>query len=197
MSGSASLTLAARGAAAEPHVLRTQSVSLGDSSVINVNDNAVVVDYTGGRSPELNLVQALINSGRAGGAWTGIGITSTAAKNNPLHNTTLGAMDAADFLAIYGPAAKFEGETIDTTAVLVKYTYYGDTDFDGQVNFDDYSRTDSGFNLHKTGWLNGDFDGNAQVDFDDYSLIDLAFNTQGAPLRPRGGGIAPKLRRFR
>ena len=36
--------------------------------------------------------------------------------------------------------------------VLVKYTYYGDSDFNGVVNFDDYS------------------------------LIDLAFNTQGAPL---------------
>ena len=62
--------------------------------------------------------------------------------------------------------------------MLVKYTYYGDTDFNGVVDFDDYSRTDAGFNQHKTGWLNGDFDGNGVVDFDDYSLIDLAFNTQ-------------------
>ena len=28
----------------------------------------------------------------------------------------------------------------------MKYTYYGDTDFNGVVNFDDYSRTDAGFN---------------------------------------------------
>jgi len=48
------------------------------------------------------------------------------------------------------------------------------------VNFDDYSRIDSGFNNHRTGWLNGDLDGNGVVDFDDYSLIDLAFNTQVA-----------------
>ena len=46
------------------------------------------------------------------------------------------------------------------------------------VNFDDYSRIDSGFNLHKSGWTNGDYDGNGHVDFDDYALIDLAFNTQ-------------------
>jgi len=65
--------------------------------------------------------------------------------------------------------------------VLVKYTYYGDTDFNGVVNFDDYSRTDAGFSTGKTGWLNGDFDGNGSVNFDDYALIDLAFNTQGAP----------------
>ena len=28
----------------------------------------------------------------------------------------------------------------------MKYTYYGDTDFNGVVDFDDYSRTDAGFN---------------------------------------------------
>jgi len=74
-------------------------------------------------------------------------------------------------------------QVIDTTAVLVKYTYYGDTDFNGAVNFDDYSRTDNGFSTGKSGWLNGDFDGNGGVNFDDYALIDLAFNTQGAPQR--------------
>ena len=85
-------------------------------------------------------------------------------------------MEATDSKGSTGPSA-FSSRTIDTTAVLVKYTYNGDTDFNGVVDFDDYSHTDSGFNGHKTGWLNGDFDGNGIVDFDDYSLIDLAFNS--------------------
>jgi len=67
--------------------------------------------------------------------------------------------------------------------VLIKYTYYGDTDFNGHVDFDDYARTDHGFGTHASGWLNGDFDGNGHVDFDDYALIDLAFNTQASVLR--------------
>jgi hypothetical protein len=92
-------------------------------------------------------------------------------------------MEASDYKAIYGASATFDGEAIDATAVLVKYTYYGDTDFNGRVNFDDYVRTDAGFNNHRSGWLNGDFDGNGIVNFDDYVLIDLAFNTQSAPLR--------------
>jgi hypothetical protein len=70
-----------------------------------------------------------------------------------------------------------------TPSVLVRYTYYGDTDFNGKVNFDDYVRTDNGFNNHLTGWLNGDFDLNGTVNFDDYVLIDLAFNTQSGTLR--------------
>ena len=68
--------------------------------------------------------------------------------------------------------------------VLVKYTYYGDTDFNGVVNFDDYARIDGGFNNNRSGWLNGDFDYIGGVNFDDYALIDLSFNTQGATLRP-------------
>jgi hypothetical protein len=93
-------------------------------------------------------------------------------------------MAATEYHGIYGAKSTFAGWYFDNTTVLVKYTYYGDTDFNGVVNFDDYSRIDSGFNGHKSGWLNGDFDGNGVVNFDDYSLIDLAFNTQGAPLRP-------------
>jgi len=125
--------------------------------------------------------------GRANGSWTGSGITSTSAKNNPSHNTTLGAMEASDYKSIYGANATFNGEAIDSTAVLVKYTYYGDADFNGKVNFDDYARIDSGFNAHKTGWLNGDFDGNGKINFDDYALIDAAFNSQSGVL-----GRAPK-----
>jgi hypothetical protein len=64
----------------------------------------------------------------------------------------------------------------------VKYTWYGDTDFNGVVNFDDYARLDSGFNNHQTGWSQGDFDGNNTVNFDDYVLADLAFNTQSGTL---------------
>ena len=46
--------------------------------------------------------------------------------------------------------APLGGQVIETTAVLVKYSYHGDADFNGKL------------------------------DFDDYALIDLAFNTQGA-----------------
>jgi hypothetical protein len=65
----------------------------------------------------------------------------------------------------------------------VKYTWNGDTNFSGTVDFDDYVRTDIGFNTGLTGWLNGDFDYSGSIDFDDYVLIDIAFNTQSGTLR--------------
>jgi hypothetical protein len=73
---------------------------------------------------------------------------------------------------------------------VIKFTYYGDTDFNGLVNFDDYARVDNGFNNNRSGWLNGDFDYNGIVNFDDYSLIDQSFNTQGAVVLSVGGEAA-------
>jgi hypothetical protein len=167
-------------------------LAINGAGYLDLNSNDLLLNYTGA-SPRSG-VQAMINATRNGGAWSGAGaIRSGSAKDNVKHNTTLGVLEATELKSLFGPAASFDGQFPDDTAVLIKYTYYGDTDFNGVVNFDDYSRTDSGFNQHKTGWMNGDFDSNGHVDFDDYSLIDLAFNTQGAPLRPSLGGTGGRL----
>jgi hypothetical protein len=141
----------------------------------------------GGFGNQAPAVQSLINQARNGGAWNGSGISSSAARNNAAHNTTLGVMSGSDYQSLFlgrGTInAPFDGQDVFSPgAAVVKYTYYGDADFNGKVNFDDYVRTDNGFNNHRTGWLNGDFNGNGTVNFDDYVLIDLAFNTQGATL---------------
>jgi hypothetical protein len=79
--------------------------------------------------------------------------------------------------------------------VLVKYTYYGDGNFNGQVDGSDYARIDATFNQEVStqtdigGWFNGDLDGNGKVDGGDYALIDAAFNSQSTPLKPRLGII--------
>ena len=162
------------------HVLKVTGLSINGSSRLDLNDNDLILDYSG-TSP-LSAVQALINSARSGGTWTGNGLTSSSARTVPQHHTTLGAMESAKYLDIYGANATFAGQALDDTMVLVKYTYYGDADFNGQVDFDDYVRTDAGFNGGLGDWANGDFDGNGQVDFDDYVLIDLAFNSQDGSL---------------
>jgi ELWxxDGT repeat protein len=153
---------------------------VSDDAVLDLNNNYLLVDYVA--QSNLESVQARINSARNFGAWDGPGITSSAARDNALNNTTLGAMEAADYLAIHGPGATFAGEPIDDTAVLVKYTYYGDTDFNGFLDGDDYARADNGYNFALGGWTNGDADGNGFIDGDDYSLIDNAYNTQSGIL---------------
>jgi hypothetical protein len=160
------------------NLLSLLGLAIGGTGTLDLFDNDLMV--TPGN---LATVQALINNGRGGGTWTGNGITSTTARNNADQNTTLGAMTGFDYLAVHG--GPFDGQTVAANAVVVKYTYYGDTDFNGKVNFDDYVKADNGFNNHLTGWVNGDFDGNGVVNFDDYVLIDLAFNTQGSTMRRR------------
>ncbi len=184
-------------------LLRVTQITTNGPGRMNTNNNAVIVDSTGSRTPTLAAIQALINSARNGGLWNGPGITSNTARDNPQHNTTLGAMDAADFKAIYGPGALFHGQPVSNNAVLVMYTYYGDSNFNGKVDGADYARIDSIFNQQSTqgnigGWFNGDLDGNGKIDGADYALIDAAFNNQGPPLagtgRIVGKTIGGKLR---
>jgi hypothetical protein len=170
--------------------LIVRQLTIAPTALLDLADNDLLIDAnsgslrTGGRGRgggggnTIAEIQAMINSARNGGTWDGFGIFSSSARDASPRNTTLGALLGSEYQSVYGPAATFNGQAIAPASVLVKYTYYGDADFNGVVNFDDYSRTDNGFSTNKTGWLNGDFDGNGAVNFDDYSLIDLAFNTQ-------------------
>jgi len=152
------------------------NIDLAHGSVLDLNDNDAQLTNT-----TRSLVESYVVSARDGGAWTGPGLGSTSARTQPDHATTLGVLQGSEYLAASGTNT-FDGSTVAAANVLVKYTWYGDTDFNGKVNFDDYVRTDNGFNNHLSGWLNGDFDLNGQVNFDDYVLIDLAFNTQSGTL---------------
>jgi hypothetical protein len=163
-------------------VLVTQDLSIvGAGSTLDLNDNDMIWDFA--TAADQTTVSSLIAAARNGGDWLGSpGITSSSARTNASSNTTLGVLRAGEYRSIYGPGALFDGQNPDDTAVLVKYTYYGDANFSGSVNFDDYVRTDVGFNTGLTGWANGDFNYSGPVNFDDYVLIDVAFNTQSSPL---------------
>jgi hypothetical protein len=155
---------------------RVGSLVMNESATLDLSDNDMVA-----RNGSYAQVTERISHARNLGAWDQSGLTSSAARVQATHATTLAVVNGADYIAISGNT--FGPFTIDGTDLLVKYTWYGDTDLNGVVDFDDYSRTDSGFNTGGSDWLHGDFDYNGHVDFDDYSLIDLAFNTQTGTLR--------------
>ena len=75
----------------------------------------------------------------------------------------------------------YQGQTVDASCVLVKYTYAGDANLDGRVTGDDYSAAD--FNIlvpGASGWVNGDFNYDGVVSGDDYSAIDFSILVPGA-----------------
>ncbi|MBC8105013.1 MAG: hypothetical protein H7Z14_00355 [Anaerolineae bacterium] len=152
------------------------SLSVTGSGRLDLNDNDLIV-----HNGNYATITTSIRNARNAGAWNQPGITSSTAAAAVPKNKTLGTLKGTEYLAING--ATFDSFAVAGTDVLVKYTYYGDTDFNGLVDFDDYSRVDAGFNNNRTGWMNGDVDYNGIVDFDDYSLIDQAFNTQSGTLR--------------
>jgi hypothetical protein len=138
------------------------------------------LDIPGGN---LATITNQIAQGYANGAWTGDGITSSAAAANTSHLTALGViLNGTIYGTATGSLGTFDGINPGATDVLVKYTYYGDANLDGQVDGSDYSLIDNGYHNHLTGWINGDFNYDGVVDGSDYTLIDNAYNMQGGSL---------------
>ena len=62
--------------------------------------------------------------------------------------TTLGIAEASDVLGLTGAqTAIWQGQTVDATSVLIKYTYGGDANLDGVVDILDYGQIDGSINL--------------------------------------------------
>ncbi len=154
-------------------LLITDGLSVDSSSQLDLTDQDAIIHYSG--STPFTTLRSSLHSGYNNQSWTGNGITSSTAAAGSPQITGIGIMEGTTYRSIYGTSATFDGEAVDTTSILLKYTYYGDTDFNGHVNFDDYARIDN-----HTGWR--DFNHSGTVNFDDYALMDAAFNQQGGTL---------------
>jgi autotransporter-associated beta strand protein len=182
--GSGASVVAVNTSAGSKIVLQTNGLSIAGSSnawtgLLDLNNNDLIA-----HNGSLGVITNQIKSGFAGG-WTGTtGITSSAAASNTTHLTALGVIQNSTNGLPSGPAiySTFDGASVSDTDVLVKYTYYGDTNLSASVDSADYSRTDNGFLTHAAGWFNGDFNYDSVVNGSDYTLIDNAFNTQGAAI---------------
>ncbi|HYO09043.1 MAG TPA: SdrD B-like domain-containing protein [Tepidisphaeraceae bacterium] len=121
-----------------------------------------------------------IRSGRNGGAWNGDGIITSAAGGI---TKSLGVNEASTVLGISGTqTALWNGQVVDATTVLVKFTHAGDADLNGRVDGDDYFIIDARAAAGGSGawgWWRGDFDYNGKINGDDYFLIDSNVNAVG------------------
>jgi hypothetical protein len=139
------------------------------SARLNLNDNALVYDYTGATSP-IDIVAALLARGRGGGTWTGRGIATD------LGDATRFALGFAEASSLFSTfPATFAGESVDDTAVLVRFTRYGDANLDGQVNLQDFNRLASNFGTSTSTWSNGDFNFDGIVNLGDFNLLATNF----------------------
>ena len=125
---------------------------------LNMNDNDVIVDYTGasvearprareGRPRRRRDERDLLHAGLA------------------RRRQVMAIADNADW-----GKTSFNGIAIDRTAIG-KYTFFGDANLDGKVTGDDYVSVDANLGTGDA-WLEGDFNMNGLTTGDDYVAID-------------------------
>jgi hypothetical protein len=151
---------------------------------LDLSDNALIVDYTTANSSPLPTLRSQITQAFGATAathWTGNGITSSRA--TAAANTALGYGEASAVLALSGTqTASWQGQTVDATSVLVRYTLSGDTNLDGAVDFKDLVKIAQNYNDTSGNrlWSEGDFNYDGNVNFSD--LVAVAQNYNAAPL---------------
>ncbi len=152
-------------------VISLGTINIVASATVDLTDNAMIV-----HDASISAITTLIAKGFNGGHWNGTDIvSSTAAGTNDM---ALGV--ALNSGGTGGTAyTTFEGQTVTSTDLLVKYTYYGDALLTGSVTAADYLQIDNGFQNGLAGWYNGDFNYDGVINGDDYTLIDNAYNSQG------------------
>src|SRR5439155_2822542 len=106
------------------------SLSFGSSSPsgkLDIKDNDLIINYTGStpigswNGTSYTGVAGYVQSGRNGGGWDGNGITTSLHSGSYL---VLGVAESSQVKAITGTqTAVFDSATVDSTAVLVTYTY--------------------------------------------------------------------------
>jgi hypothetical protein len=164
--------------------------ALAVAGKVNLADNDLLLDYNSGNplgsyssATGYSGVLGMIASGYNFGQFDGNGlITSMAAAHTGL--TTLGAADASSIYGVgAGETVLYQGETIDGSTVIVKYTYAGDANLDGVIDGGDYGQIDN--NAQVSGawaYFNGDFNYDGVIDGGDYGVIDNNIQAQGAAL---------------
>ncbi len=163
-------------------VSQFKSLTMDSSARLELHDNDLLIDYTGGVSP-YGAIKDLVQQGLAllgGSATSGIG---SIAVDSPSSAGTMLAV--VDNQLAGGSVTTLSGyQVVPAQSVLVKYTWLGDSNLSGDVDHNDYALIDTGFTSNNAAinWIFGDYDYNGAIDGNDYALIDTGFASQNAIL---------------
>jgi hypothetical protein len=143
------------------------------TATLDLADNdAILQSSPANKTDDFIRLHNQLKQGFNNGAWNGQGITSLTATANPNDDTGLAVIDNA-LLGL----TTFSGQPVTADSILLKYTYYGDIDQNGQVDADDLTVFANNFG-HTTGatQINGDIDFNGAVNADDLTIFANNFN---------------------
>ena len=156
-------------------ILRLGALSMPAQARLDLADNDLVLEI-GSYFALLDLLRA----GQGTGQWNALaGITTSTA--TPLTGLTALQNNTGQGKPLL---TRFGGQDVGLDSLLVKFTYRGDSDLDGQIDGADYQRVDLAFLLGASGQTlrNGDVNYDGCINGDDYFTIDRSFLGQTAVL---------------
>ncbi|WP_428938065.1 hypothetical protein [Fontivita pretiosa] len=160
--------------------------TLGTGAKVNVTGSGVNVIEGNLATVTAQIKTALENGGNFDWQGPGIGSTRAFQQNQTAGSFLYGLGVVLNDLAQVGGSGPiyttFNGQSVASDDVLVKFTYFGDADLSGSIDATDYSLIDNGYVNTLSGWINGDFDYSGTIDATDYALIDNAYVNQAGPL---------------
>jgi hypothetical protein len=169
------------GATGPARTLRSTFLDIAPGGLIDLNHNFMIVDYLG--ISALPPVVVNLQTGYDHGSWSGLGLRSSTAATNVTH-----ALGFAESSAIFTSfPALFGGQLVDDTAVLVRYTRYGDADLNGIVNLIDFNILAANFGAVSRYWWEGDFTFDGAVNLNDFNRLAASFGLTAGP-----GGPTPE-----
>ncbi len=139
------------------------SLSVGSGASLDLTNNSMVIDYSS-VGTLVDDTRQMLQSGKLTTSSSG------------------GKLGYADNAVLH--LTSFAGQTVDDGNLLVKFTYGGDANLDGQVDISDLGALATAWQTSAP-WTGGDFDYSGFVDISDLGI--LATNWQlgvGSPLGP-------------
>jgi hypothetical protein len=157
------------------------------TATLDLTDADIAVQTTpASKAADFAALYADVKQGFNQGDWKGLGVTSSTAAANANSDTGVTVVDNA-LLGL----TDFGGRAVDANSILLKYTYYGDIDQNGQVDADDLTVFASNFGRTSGATqVDGDIDFNGAVNADDLTVFANNFNKGvGAPLADAAASV--------
>jgi hypothetical protein len=155
--------------------LVVNSFTVAANGKLDLKDNDMIIHAPTGTADDVfdeigatDDVYGALELGWDNGDLDGLGIMSSTSRDNINLDTGLGYAKNS----IWG-FSSFSGHAVNNDSILIKYTYWGDVDLNGQVDADDLTVVANNLNVVTTGgyWWDGDFDFDGDVDGDDWTLF--------------------------
>jgi autotransporter-associated beta strand protein len=137
---------------------------------LDLGGGRLVVDYDPNDGSPIQQIRSWIESSffnGGGTAWAGPGITSSIINTPGNLDKAIGYGEAS----VVSTNGEWDGEPVDDSAVVTRFTVAGDIDLDGEVAFPDLLKVSTNYGKTNVIWTDGDVDYDGEVTFFDLLAV--------------------------